>query len=162
MIKLVMTYELKGDTNNPYHLSVGAVVIKNKKIALIKKPDGYCTLPQETLFLNENLKAGLIRGIKEELGEIVNIKKYLGSLKSYFFRPNGTKIEKTTLYFLAKATSTTKKQQQKDELKDKILWLNKKQITERLKQSKNNETKILEKLTLYDSRNHNITRNRAS
>jgi ADP-ribose pyrophosphatase YjhB (NUDIX family) len=139
-------FQVRGDKNNPYHLSVGAVVVKNGNVALLKKPDGSITLPRETLYSKESIENSLVRGLKEELGVIVEVNKFLGGLKEYFYRPDGTKVEKTTIYFLARTIKSSKKTPQEDELEDEVCWLNSKNAIQKLKEANNQEYKIVQKV----------------
>ena len=139
-------FQIRGDANNPYHLSVGAVILENNQIILLKKANGNVTLPRETMYLKESIKKTLIRGAEEEIGIIVEVEKYLGSQITFFKRPDNTNVEKTTLYFLAKKLKETTKKQELDELEDEIITLDIKNGTDLLKKQGNEEYKILERL----------------
>ena len=138
-------FQVRGNKNNPYHFSVGAVVIKDGNIALLKKPDDSITLPRETLYSKESIENNLARGLEEELGVIVKVKKYLGSIQEYFYRPDKTRVEKTTAYFLVIATKNTKRNPQKDEMDDEIMWLSPSDALKLLKSSNNKEYKIVQR-----------------
>lgn len=86
------SFQIRGDKNNPFHLSVGGILVKNDSIYLIQKPDGYLTLPRETVYLDESLDSALIRGFKEELGVIVKVENFLGTLITRFNRSDGSEI----------------------------------------------------------------------
>lgn len=101
----------KGTTKNPFHLSVGAVLMNDKnevcchyfkefklKTDLVALENFYI-LMRETLEPGESLEDALSRGLFEEFGATGNTVSYIGSIKSQFDRIN-TPIEKTTLYFL--------------------------------------------------------------
>ena len=101
----------KGTTENPFHLSVGAVLINDKnevcchyfkefklKTDLVTLENFYI-LMRETIEPGESLEDALSRGLLEEFGARGTTVSYVGSIKSQFNRIN-TPIEKTTLYFL--------------------------------------------------------------
>jgi len=138
-------FQVRGDKNNPYHLSVGAVAIKGKNIALLEKPDGFFTLPRETLYSKENITEGLNRGLEEELGVKVEIIKYLGGLINHFHRPDTTEVEKTTIYFLTLVKGQTEKIRQKDELEDKVIWASPEKAINELKKCNNKEHIIVQR-----------------
>jgi len=140
-------FEVRGTKENPFHLSFGIVIIEKKKIAIIKKEDGNYTLPRETMKVKESLQEALGRGACEELGLLVEIKKYLGSLKIYFFR-EGVKVEKTTCYFLLKKKGEVKKAPRTYERHDRVLWIPVQEAIELLYAEKNSEWEILERLPL--------------
>lgn len=116
--------ELKGDKTNPFHKSVGMIVVnKDGDIALIRKSTGTITLPRETQYLQESPIACLSRGAKEELGLTINIGRYLGSLSSSFIREDGTRVEKNTDYFQAKSVNKTISKKTFTELTDTVIWV---------------------------------------
>jgi ADP-ribose pyrophosphatase YjhB (NUDIX family) len=138
--------QIRGDKNNPHHLSVGAVLIENSKVYLIKKPNGYLTLPRETMFLEETLIETLKRGCEEEMGIEIEIKKFLGTLVSHFKREDGTDVEKTTLYFSATFVSQTRRKPKSDEVNDEVIQIKLSKALEKMKSQSNKEYKIIEKL----------------
>lgn len=140
--------QIRGDKNNPYHLSVGAVLIKDEMVYLIKKPDGYLTLPRETMFLEESLTDTLKRGCKEEIGIIIEIERFLGTVISHFERPDGTDVEKTTLYFSVIFKSQAKREPKNDEAGDEVLLMKLDEATEKMKSQSNEEYKILKNLQI--------------
>lgn len=143
-----MTYSflVVGNSNNPYHLSVGGTLLSDGKIWLIKKPDETLTLPRETVYSNESFTATLMRGFVEELGKEVSVSKFLGSLITHFNRPDGTDVEKTTLYFLVEYIGDTMKNQADDEVDDEIIEMGLKQAIETLKKQSNEEYLILQRI----------------
>lgn len=104
----------KGNEEHPWHLSVGAVVINDKKEIAChyfkevnlktydykdKAYNDVYILMRETLELGETLEQALSRGLMEEFGIKGTPVSYIGSIKANF--PDHDKlIEKTTLYFL--------------------------------------------------------------
>lgn len=92
---------------NPYHVSVGAVVLNNDNLVCTLRYKNFkgfgeiYTLMRETLENGESLSDALYRGLYEECGITGNIIRYMGSLVGNFFRDE-VSVEKTTLYFLIK------------------------------------------------------------
>ncbi len=136
--------EVKGTKENPFHLSFGMVIIEDKKVAMIHKEGGDYTLPRETVKLKESLEEALKRGAHEEVGLLVDVKKYLGSLKIFFFR-DGEKVEKTTCYFLLKKNGKIKKTPRSYEKHDSVLWLSLPDAIGLLYQEKNSEWEMLDR-----------------
>ena len=138
--------QIRGDSNNPYHLSVGGVLLKKGKIFLIKKSSGDLTLPRETPYSDETIHVTLMRGFVEELGIDVTVSRFLGSLKTYFNRPDGTNIEKTTLYFLVYYSNKSMKNQADEEVGDEVIELELQEAILNLKEQKNDEFIILQRI----------------
>lgn len=142
--------QLYGVTSNPYHLSVGGVVVVKGEVALIRKKDNIHTLPRETAFSGESITEAVIRGFNEEVGIVVEIEKYIGSLIVYFALPNGTKVEKTTLYFLCNKISESNRKLEDFEIEDKVVWMPLAKAVDLLKNEQkeegNSEYKILERV----------------
>jgi hypothetical protein len=98
-------------SNGQVHFSVGAVVVRNGKIAC----HHFSTLPsvvfdlenvrdvyllmRETPEPNEPLEAAVARGLEEEFGMTATVRTYLGSILCNFSQ-FGKTIDKTTAYFL--------------------------------------------------------------
>lgn len=148
MSKVSIDFQLRGDVKNPYHCSVGAVVLnKQGQVLLIKKSDGILTLLRETLYSNESLTDCIKRGLKEEAGIEVIVSKFIGSLINYFDRVNGTRIEKTTLYFVARLQKDNfTKDPENDEILDQVLWISIDQAIDLLSKQDNEESMILSRL----------------
>lgn len=100
---------------NPYHISVGAVVVNDKneicchyfdKISIggFLFEDIYI-LMRETIEPNESIEQCLERGLREEFGMKAELVSYLGSITSLLDLKDFAKVEKTTLYFLCKPIS---------------------------------------------------------
>lgn len=138
-------FEIRGDLDNPYHFSVGAVIVKGSDIAIIYKQHRYYTLLRETLYITESISEGLIRGAQEELGVTINTDKFLGGLVTHFDR-NGTTIEKTTVYFLCQYTGDTSKKREHDELDDTIYWVSPKKALDLLEQANSPEAEIIKRI----------------
>lgn len=138
--------QIRGDYHNPYHLSVGQIVVDSQnRIALIRKPHGPVTLPRETAFSKESSHQVAIRGAAEELGKKIKVTRFLGSLIIHFIQSDKTKVEKTTLYFLTKVSGTTSKDLTDDELDNEIIWTSPPSAIKKLKKSNNIEYKIVER-----------------
>jgi ADP-ribose pyrophosphatase YjhB (NUDIX family) len=92
---------------NPYHLSVGAVVLNDEgKVACHHfvefELDGerltdFYILMRETMEPDESIEEALDRGLLEEFGIKAELTRYLGSIVSSFGARS--KVQKTTIYF---------------------------------------------------------------
>lgn len=95
---------------NPYHLSVGAVVQRETGEILCHHIAPHThgigdfelfLLMRETVEDNESLEAAVERGLAEEFGVTASLIRFLGSEKGLFYHEaTQAEIEKTTLYFL--------------------------------------------------------------
>ncbi len=142
-------FQIRGDLNNPFHLSVGVVTQdKANRVALIKKKNDYFTIPRETIYSLENIEDALKRCAIEELGIEVYIDEFLGSLITHFKRLDGADIEKTTIYFFARKGSDKKRNPEIDEIDDKAVWVNLRKAIHKLRDCKNPEDKILERILI--------------
>ncbi len=139
-------FQIRGDSANPFHLSVGTVCTHENKIALVRKANGTYTLPRETMYSEESLKETLLRGVEEELGIKAKVIRYIGCLITHFNRPGGTDIEKTTVYFLSEKTADGNKLQEEDEKSDIIEWLEKDTCITLLKEQSNEEFRIVSRI----------------
>lgn len=106
-----MTNYYRGVEDQPYHLSVGAVLQNNDGLIAVhhflktrdvsesrKKISDFYTLMRGTIEPKETPEQTLIRELMEEFGAKAKIITYLGSLAAAI-GPNRD-IQKTTLYFL--------------------------------------------------------------
>lgn len=144
---------LRGDKENPYHLSIGQVIFNHQnQIALIQKNDGSFTLPRETTHLEEDYKEALLRGATEEIGFTVKPIKFLGSLITYFNRDSETVIEKSTLYFLSEALEKTEKRLEEDEIGDTVIWIEPTKAIEKLKEQDNPEAEIVTRVLVRNKK----------
>jgi isopentenyldiphosphate isomerase len=115
--------EIIGTKENPYHLSFGILVIDDcNNIMLLKKRDGMYKIPTETVKFEETIEESVKRGAAEELGLKIDLIKYLGVQISFFNRLDGSIIEKTTCYFLAKKSGVSTRVPEKDEIYDILEW----------------------------------------
>ena len=85
----------------------GAVVYAKSKgniyLALVHDVFGRWTLSKGKIEQGENVEAGTIREIKEELGLNIKIKEKLGENEYVAYHPENGKIKKHVTYFLAEA-----------------------------------------------------------
>lgn len=116
---------------NPYHLSVGAVVVdrKNKTIGCqyVKEYLGdteiYLVM-RESLEDGETPEEAVKRGLMEEMGIDAKIQRYIGSIVSSFMREE-EKVEKTTLYYLCELTNfdLSRRDENDEDASNDIVWL---------------------------------------
>ncbi len=149
---------------NPYHLSVGAVVLNDENKVLCHHfnsveiegsfVEDLYVLMRESVSENETLEDALTRGLKEEFGAEVEIEKYLGSIVSTFPR-DSKQIEKTTLYFQCKLKSLDESKRDKNdpESGSKIKFMPVDELIEKMESQEQkyhrtdvNEAKILERV----------------
>lgn len=142
-----MNFTLLGTKLNPFHVSCGIVLIENDKVFLLRKKDGLHTLPRETAFVNETFEQAVLRGAAEELGRMVDVQRYIGSLVTYFNRPDVEGIEKTTLYFICKQIAEVSRKPAIDEKEDLVLQIGFAEAIRMLKDENNDEYKILIRAT---------------
>jgi len=136
-----MGFEIRGTKENPYHLSVAAVLLNEQgKVAVIRTPRGYHCLPRETIYVGESLIEGVQRGLREELGVSCTVDRFLGSIVNHFNLPDGTDIVKTTLYFEAHVTDLQgDRSPEIEEADDEVVWLDTEPAIEKIKESRHRE-----------------------
>ncbi len=143
-----MSNHFQGTRNNPYHISIGALVLNkeglvachyfeslNHKSGIIFKD--FVLLMRETIEENESTEECLHRGLMEEFGMEAELKSYIGSIVSHFKVPNTeVNVEKTTLYFLCNFISQddTLRSQEDIERESKIKWFDVKELVVRMKE----------------------------
>ena len=110
---MTTTTYFQGNSLHPQHISVGAILLNEKKEICCHHfqtkdlksywteagLDDFYILMRETLKPDEALEQALHRGLQEEFGAAAKLIDYVGSIKS-FFKHKDVAIEKTTLYFL--------------------------------------------------------------
>lgn len=125
----------KGNEDQPYHLSVGAVAVNDKgeicchyhKQMLFrgvpKDFTDFYILMRETIEIGESLEDTLHRGLMEEFGVTGDIITYLGSIKGHY-PINNISIEKTTIYFLVKTKTFDLTQRSEEDIKgqSEVQW----------------------------------------
>lgn len=72
-------------------------------LALVHDVFGHWTLSKGKLEAGEDIEAGTIREIKEEIGIDINLEEELGSNEYIAYHPEKGKLKKCVRYFLAKA-----------------------------------------------------------
>ncbi len=97
--------------------------------------DNFYLLMRETIEPNETIEYCLSRGLMEEFGATGELQSYIGSITSHFPHKN-VEIEKTTLYFLCKATSfdLNKRKADDPEASSQIMWLSKEELIEKMRE----------------------------
>ncbi|MCA9382942.1 NUDIX hydrolase [Candidatus Dojkabacteria bacterium] len=141
-----MDTQIRGDKNNPYHLSVGIVVREGDSVYLVKHPiEGY-KLPSETVHLSESIDEAIKRGAQEELGFIVETNRYLGCVISTFTREDETPIEKCTLFFESEVIRNVEKDLEADEIEQQIKQYSIADALALLTEHRPNEAPILTRL----------------
>ncbi len=117
---------LIGDESFPYHLSVGLLAVYAGKIAIIKrdmvgKGEIYL-LPKETVQVDETFREAALRGLKEEVGGVGRLIKFIGS-HPYQFKRGNIQISKTVIYFLAEVDELGERVPEESEKDDDIFWV---------------------------------------
>jgi len=126
---------LRGTGENPYHLSVGGVINRDNTIAVVKKTNGQIVLPAETIYIDESIEDCFFRGMRAELGEVVILQNYIGSLQNEFVREDGMVVAKTIIFFKGVATESVGREPTEDEENDIVLWLELQKALEALEES---------------------------
>lgn len=124
---------------NPYHISVGALLVNAEGKILTHKrttettPEKYLftlgglkenyILMRESLEDNESLEAATLRGLKEEFGAEGKIEKYLGCIVARVVPQNGAPFEKTTLYFQVALTGEGERLMSDGESHTELVWM---------------------------------------
>jgi hypothetical protein len=104
----VTTNYFIGICDEPFHLSVGAILVNdkgevahhfwNKKEYKNAVYENIYLLMRETIEPNESLEQAVTRGLQEEFGVVATLETYLGSLVAA--AKTTREFQKTTLYFL--------------------------------------------------------------
>ena len=126
---------------NPFHLSIGAVVINDDKEILCHHHTEFLgekynvwLLMKETMHPNESTEQTLHRGLLEEFGARGEIKSFLGSLVSELPR-KGVLTQKTTLYFLVEFLERDKSLRSEEDKKFSVVeWQTKEFLIGKMKQ----------------------------
>jgi ADP-ribose pyrophosphatase YjhB (NUDIX family) len=123
---------LQRSPDNPYHLSVGAVLLNSdNKVALhhFKEEDTpfgaevYC-LMRESVEDNETLESAVARGLDEEFGAKGAIEYFIGGETVEFMEQDKKPMHKTTLYFVVrlKQIDVSKRKQDDPEYGSLVKW----------------------------------------
>jgi len=134
----MMKNYLIGTNDNPYHFSVGAVVLNNNDEVVChyfkKAPDGapgeYRDIDNVYLLMRETPEPGeapeetLRRGLLEEFGVVGETLGFLGAQQG-IFKGDNTVINKTTIYFLVRLLDMdiSKRDKQDAEGESEIVFL---------------------------------------
>lgn len=143
-----MSNYFQGTKENPYHISIGGVVMnKEGKVAChyfeslnhksLRVLKDFVLLMRETIEENESIEECLHRGLMEEFGMKAELKHYLGSIVSDFPIVNSDIIvEKTTLYFLCDFISQDEslRSQEDIERESQIKWFDPEELVIRMKE----------------------------
>lgn len=159
----------QGSTENPYHISIGAVVRNSEGKVCCHYFDSitlkgetfsdFVLLMRETMEPNETIEQCLNRGLMEEFGTEASMRSYIGSIISHFPAAPGSKIEieKTTLYFLCDFQSIDESKRSDEDLEvgSTLLWLSPEELVSRMKEQGKrlgredvDESKILERIKI--------------
>lgn len=143
---MVNNFELRGVAENPFHFSVGLVIVHDNKIVVIRNEDNEITLPRETIWLNESLEDCAKRGAKEELNFRIQPTRYLGTITTVIQKKNNLLVDKTTAYFVCDFVEHSSGTEFPDGEVKEIMWLTPEETIKLLKEHKNEEYKIVERL----------------
>lgn len=143
---MVNNFELRGVAENPFHFSVGLVIVHDNKIVVIRNEDNEITLPRETIWLNESLEDCAKRGAKEELCYLIKPVRYLGTIKLSLINKDNVFVEKTTAYFVCDFVEQFSETEFPDGEVKEVMWLSPEEAQNLLKEHKNEEYKIVERL----------------
>lgn len=114
----------KTTVNNPYHLSVGCILLNTEDKVVCHKHNHeklgeIYTLMRESVEPNESCEQTIARGLMEEMGAEADIISYLGSITAndtWFKEINQpTTVQKTTVYFLARLTNIDESKRLKED-----------------------------------------------
>ena len=163
-----MENHFQGRKENPFHISVGAILVNEKKEVCChyfktnesiggRYPNNFYILMRESLEDGESLEQALHRGLQEEFSATATFERYVGSIVfNYQTKDTQTTIEKTTLYFLCKLIEIKSERKADDpEAGSEIKWL---QIDELISIMKDqgqrlgwgsDESKVLESAKVY-------------
>ncbi len=143
----------KGTKEYPHHISVGVILVNPKnevachfygEQTIRNYPKNFYTLLHESLEANENLEDAVTRGLREEYSMKGTLERYVGSVVTWFDR-DGSKVEKTVLYFLSRLLSIDERDLSDPESVSEIKWMNIDELISVMKtQGEDDESKILE------------------
>lgn len=141
-------FHLRAEAHHPWHLYAAVVLCdKGGRIAIVKDEDGSFRLPRETVASDDSLVRLVHRLILAQVGVVPEVKRYLGALVLPFDRFDGTKTEKTALYFEATFERPQHSQFTEDTNKDDALqWLPLVEAKKLLAAQPGNEATVLDRL----------------
>lgn len=115
----------QASVEQPFHLSIGAVPVRNGKIMCLHFKElgpykNFYVLPTETVEQGETIDQTLHRGLLEEMGVTCKIKNFLGSAiyPGIWFTEisKPTNVVKTVLYFLVEVENYDESKRLKGEI----------------------------------------------
>jgi len=143
-----MTKRFQHSESNPFHISVGAVLVNEKGevcahyVTVNAVPEKYrfllggldaCyRLMSESLEDDEPLEAAVLRGCREEFGAEGVVEQYLGTLKEMLPDPRG-EFEKVTLYFKVRLTGLGERPPDEEDF-SKLVWMAPEALMERMRE----------------------------
>ena len=156
--------------SQPFHISVGAVVVNEEGEILVHKRerskateqfddnfvdrDEVYILVRESLEEGETLEQGVLRGVREEFGLEGKVDMYLGALRTQIQTERIGSWEKTTLYFLVIAGEAGTRMEDEESF-SALEWHEPEFLIERMKgpgghdRSDLDESKIVEAYVKY-------------
>jgi isopentenyldiphosphate isomerase len=139
-----MTKLFQHSPDNPFHISVGVLLVNEQGEILVHKAraadmdpeyryklgglDEAYILMRESLENGETLEQGVARGLQEEFGVEGNIERYLGSLQ---FEVEG--FEKITLFFQVSFVKQDKRLAGDAEGFTELVWMEPKVLVEHMR-----------------------------
>lgn len=142
---------LIGTKEDPFHLSLGIIAYNEQgKIAVVKTPEDYPTLPRKTAFLEEHYTETLERCAELELGYEIEYIRFVTGLLEDFTRDPETVIHKTTLYFEVRATKEHEAGK-RDERVIEIVWITKEEALAMFEDVGNKEAEVLKPIIEQES-----------
>ncbi len=145
-----MTSIYQHTEENPFHISVGAVLVNEKgevcahafpvrglpeDVRNAVSVEELYILMRESLEDGETLEEAVLRGIREEFGAEGSVVRYLGSLRGRAFSSKGM-FQKTTLYFLVRLAGLGERVPGDWESSSRMVWMDPKILIQRMREQK--------------------------
>lgn len=167
-----MTKIFQHSAENPFHISVGVVLVNDAGQILVHKTDR-ATIPErfahllggldqayilmrESLENDETLEQCVARGLQEEFGAEGDLIKYLGAISTPVAARTRV-FEKTTLYFLVQLQLQGPRPMDDDESFTELVWMEPKELIAAMKEQgiranreDLDESKIIEAYVKYN------------
>lgn len=167
-----MTNLFKHSSHNPFHISVGAVLVNAEGKICAHKAKTHLfpsaaqqavpalseiyILMRESLEDSETLEDAVLRGLREEFGCEGKIMRYLGSIQGVAYgRQNSDRFEKTTLYFEVTLTRAGERPEDDAEAFTSLVWLEPQELIVHMRHQRNemrddlDESKVIEAYLEY-------------
>lgn len=147
-----MTSIYQHTVENPFHISVGAVLVNERgEICVHTFPvselpediqsaltvDRLHILMRESVEEGETLSEAVLRGLQEEFGATGTVTRYLGSLRGQASSPKGV-FQKTTLYFLVELGAMGERPLD-EESSSELQWIESSLLIEKMRAQKSNQ-----------------------